>query len=81
MVSDLCEKICFEVYKVLQNYVGSMVEWLKRRDCGRHGLGSKSILAILLSPWETHFTTFSSAWRSWQAILNYSHISMKLKNK
>ena len=22
-------------------FVGSMVEWLKRRNCDRHGLGSK----------------------------------------
>ena len=41
--------------------VGSVVEWLKRRDRDRHGLGSKPTLAILLYPWERHFKALSLA--------------------
>ena len=33
-----------------------MVEWLERRDCDRHGLGSKPTRAIPLCPWERHLT-------------------------
>ena len=29
-------------------FVGSVVEWLGRRDCDRHGLGLNRTLAILL---------------------------------
>ena len=58
--------------------VGSVVEWLKRRARDQHGLGSKPTCAILLCPWERHFTALSPAWWSWQAVLNYSHISIKL---
>ena len=56
-----------------------MVEWLKRRAYDQHGLGSKPIHAILLCPWERHLTALSPAWWSWQAVLNYSHISIKLQ--
>ena len=56
-----------------------MVEWLKRWTRDQHGLGSKPTHAILLCPWERHFTEHSPAWWSWQAILNYSHILMKLQ--
>ena len=56
-----------------------MVEWLKRRDRDQHGLGSKSTRAILLFPWERHFTAHSPVWWSWQAVLNYNHISIKLQ--
>ena len=31
--------------------VGSVVEWLKRRDYDQHGLGSKPIRAFLLCHW------------------------------
>ena len=55
--------------------LGSVVEWLKRRTRNQHALGSKPTRAILLCPWERHFTTNSPAWWSWQAVLNYSHIS------
>ena len=55
---------------------GNVVEWLKRRARGQHGLGSKPTRAILLCPWERQFTTHSPAWWSWQAVLNYSHISI-----
>ena len=45
-------------------------EWLKRRHCDRHGLGSKPTRAILLCCWERHFTALSPAWWSWKAVLN-----------
>ena len=54
-----------------------MVVWLERRDCDRHGVGSKPTRAILLCPWERRFTAHSPAWQSWQAVLNFSHISIK----
>ena len=60
-------------------FVGSVVEWLKRRARDQHGLGSKPIRAILLCPCERHFTAHSPAWWSWQAVLNYSHILIKLQ--
>ena len=44
--------------------VGSVVEWLKHRTDDQHGLGSKSTCAILLCPWERHFTALSPAWWS-----------------
>ena len=58
---------------------GSVVEWLKRRARDQHGLGSKPTRAILLCPWKRHFTALSPAWWSWQTVLNYSHISIKLQ--
>ena len=44
--------------------VGSVVEWLKHWTDDQHGLGSKPICAILLCPWERHFTALSPAWWS-----------------
>ena len=44
--------------------VGSVVEWLKHRNDDQHGLGSKPTCAILLCPWERHFTALSPAWCS-----------------
>ena len=38
--------------------VGSVVEWLKHRTDDQHGLGSKPTYAILLCPWERHFTAY-----------------------
>ena len=58
-----------------------MIEWLELRDGDRYGPGSKPTRAILLYPWERHFTALSFAWRSWQAVLNFSHISVKAKNQ
>ena len=59
--------------------VGSVVEWLKYRTDDQHSPGSKPTCAILLCSWERHFTALSPAWWwSWQAVLNYSHISTKL---
>ena len=60
------------------NTVGSVVEWLKCRARDSHGLGSKPTRAILWCPLERHFTAHSLAWWSWQAVLNYSHISIKV---
>ena len=60
-------------------FVGSMIVWLKCCAYNQHGLGSKPTHAILLCPWERHFTALSPAWWSWQAALNYSHISIKLQ--
>ena len=61
--------------------VGSMVEWLERCDCDcdQHGFGSKPTRAILLCPWERHFTAHSPAWWSWQAVLILNHISIKFQ--
>ena len=56
-----------------------MIEWLKRQAHDQHSLGSKPTCAILLCPWERHFMAHSPAWWSWQAVLNYSHISIKLQ--
>ena len=39
----------------------------------------KATRAILLCPWERHFAALSPAWWSWQEVLNYSHISIKLQ--
>ena len=54
-----------------------MFEWLERRDCNQHGFASKPTRAILLCP--CYFTTFSPTWWSWQAVRNYSHISIKFQ--
>ena len=55
-----------------------MVEWLKHWTDDQHSLGSKPTCAILLCFWERHFMAHSAAWWSWQAVLNYSNISIKL---
>ena len=76
----LCYLMCEFLKKVeKKEVVGSVVEWSKRRACDQHGLGSKPTRAILLCPWERHFTALSPAWWSWQAVVNYSHISVKLQ--
>ena len=56
-----------------------MVEWLKRRAYDQLGLGSKPTRTILRCLWERYFTALSLAWLSWQAVLNYSHISINLQ--
>ena len=61
--------------------VGSIVEWLKRRDCDRHSLDSKLTRAILLCPWERHFTALSPPSLSHQVVPNFTHSSIKLKNQ
>ena len=57
----------------------SMVKWLERHAYDQHGVGSKLTRAMLLCPWERHFMALSPAWWSCQAVLNYSHISIKLQ--
>ena len=59
--------------------VGSVVEWLKHRARDQHSRGSKPTCVILLCSWERHFAAHSPAWWSWQAVLNYSNISIKLQ--
>ena len=68
-----------DLYLKTKEEVGSVVEWLKRWGREQHCLDSKPTRAILLCPWERHFTAHSPAWWSWQAVLNYSHISIKLQ--
>ena len=50
---------------------------VKHRADDQQGLGSKPTSAILLRSWERRFTPLSAAWWSWQAVLNYSNISIK----
>ena len=52
----------------------SVVEWLKHRTDNQ-----PLNYAILLGPWERHFTALSPAWWSWQAVLNYRNSSTKLQ--
>ena len=59
--------------------IGNMVERLKHRAYDQHGLGLKPTHAILLCPWKRRFTALSPAWWSWQEVLNYNHISIKLQ--
>ena len=40
------------------------VQCIKHRTDDQHGLGSKPTCAILLCPWERHFTALSPAWWS-----------------
>ena len=64
---------------ISKSFVGSAVERLKRRARDQHGLDSKPTRAILLCPWERHFTAHYPAWWFWQAVLNHSYISIKLQ--
>ena len=56
--------------------IGSVVVWLRRRAYDQHGLALKPTRIILLCPWERHFAALSPAWWSWQAVLNYSYITV-----
>ena len=73
-----CLRSFWEVDATKVVLVGSVVEWLKHWSDDQYGLGSKPTCAILLCPWERHFTALSPAWLCWQAVLNYSDISTKL---
>ena len=42
----------------------ALVCQFKHRTDEQHGLGSKPTYAILLCPWERHFTALSPAWWS-----------------
>ena len=66
------------MFSGLTDIVSSVIEWLKQRTDDQHGLSSKLTCAILLCPWERHFTAQFFSWWSWQAVLNYSNISTKL---
>ena len=72
----------FLLLKTLKScFVGSVVEGLEHRACGRHGLGSEPARAMLWYPWERHFTELFFAWWSWQVLATFSHISIKLKKQ
>ena len=79
------KKIALEIFSVelyIFSYIyiaSSVVEWLKHHAYDQHGLGSKPIHTILWCPWERHSMAFSPAWWSWQVVLNYSHIFIKLQ--
>ena len=49
------------------------------RAPGLRSYGLKPTGVILLCPWERHFTALSPVWWSWQALLNFNHISTKLQ--
>ena len=66
-------------YIAISSIIGCVVEWFKRRARDQHGLDSKPTRAIMLCLLERHFTAHSPAWWSWQAVLNCSHISIKLQ--
>ena len=57
----------------------SVVVLLEHRDCDREDSGSKHSRAILLCPWERLTALSPALWWSWQAVLNFSHISIQLK--
>ena len=61
--------------------VCSVIKWLIAPWLCSTSSRFKAYLSFLLCPWVRHFMAFSSAWRSWPAVLNFSHISKKLKNK
>ena len=52
----------FQLYVII--IVVSVVKWLKHQTNDQHGLGSKPTCAILLCPWERHFTALSPTWWS-----------------
>ena len=68
-------------YLFCRQNVGGAVEWLKRRNCDQHGLSSKPTRVILFCPLERHFTALFPVLRSYQAVLNFSHNLIKLKNQ
>ena len=37
------------------------------------------LILFLLCSWERHFSLLSLAWSSWQAVLNFNDISIKLQ--
>ena len=59
-------------------WVSRGVEWLEHWDCDQHGLSSKPTQAILCVLGK-NFMALSPAWWSWQAVLNFSHISIKFQ--
>ena len=84
------QKKFFTVVKILEKndrtcvyllVIANVVEWLECQNCNQHGLNSKPIHIILLYFWERHFMAHFLAWWSWQAVLNFSHIFIKLKKQ
>ena len=69
MLQDRFEAFCIKIDAFVV-YVGSVVEWLKRRANNKYGVDSKLTRAILLYPWKSYITALSPAWWSWQAVLN-----------
>ena len=67
------------ISKEKSNLVGSVFEWLERRDCDRYDLDSKLTRAFLLWPLKKYFIALSPSWRFWQAVLNFSHIFIKFE--
>ena len=61
-------------------FVGSG-QVVKILNCDQHGLNSKLTCPILLCHWERHFRALSLAWWSWQTVLNFHHIFIKLNNQ
>ena len=58
----LVQTLC--LFLIMLN-MSAAVEYLKHRTREQHGLGSKPTHAIVLCPWERHFTALSPAWWSW----------------
>ena len=59
-------KEIFDLFPTLNKFFlkNSVVEWLKHRTNDQYGFGSKPTCAILLCPWERHFTALFPAWWS-----------------
>ena len=55
------KKFCAKLFCIFSNNkANSVVEWLERRVCKRHGLGSKPTRTILLCLWKRHLTAVPS---------------------
>ena len=63
---------------LLNHLVGKVVEWLKRRAYDQHGLGSKPTHTFCCVLGKDTLR-LSPAWWSWQAVLNFCDISIKLQ--
>ena len=60
-------KEIFDLFPTLNEFFlkeNSVVEGLKHRTDDQHSFGLKPTCAILLCPWERHFTALSPAWWS-----------------
>ena len=82
MVCGSCATSCgfgFAFSVFYRNFALVAFDIALRAIFDRHGLGSNPAEVMLLCPWERHFAIISSAWRFQQAVLNYSHISIKKK--
>ena len=68
-----------EIKSIIENKMNEENCRRCRRAYDQRGLGSKPIRTNLWCPWERHFTAYSSTWWSWQAVLNFNHISIKFQ--